>query len=478
MENDDLLWWQRIQMNLSQRPLRGLAIILSLGLIIGSAASTIILARSFNNQIDDVIATYRVREQAYSSLALLNEAHSNQRGFLLTQDTGFLDLYKNATARLTESLNTLGEMTKGNARQQAMATRIHDLAKEKQAAVEAAIALSLSGKRADALASLGPTFGIGQLDEINKTVNSFLGEEDRRLVDRNIAMNSMRSWLTIASVSSLGGALILAYILASRTRRYVRRLAEGQSVLLSEKSVLEEMVRDRTSELEKAMLVATRERERVETLLQDSDHRIGNSLATVSSLLGIQMRDGSSEETRAALGAARDRIQMISSAHRRLRLGKDHETVRTDEYLPDVIADIKESNAHDRKIDIQSDLAPIELSSRDATTLGIIIGELTMNAIKHAFPGKRSGQIHINLARGENGILKLKIADTGVGLQKKPRNPSGAGLGTVIVNQLCHQFGGSVKYAANGEGGTIVTVDFPSLSEVKPQQSMEQDAER
>ncbi|UXN65186.1 sensor histidine kinase [Phyllobacterium sp. A18/5-2] len=146
--------------------------------------------------------------------------------------------------------------------------------------------------------------------------------------------------------------------------------------------------------------------------------------------------------------------------------------------MPDVIADIKESNAHDRKIDIQSDLAPIELSSRDATTLGIIIGELTMNAIKHAFPGKRSGQIHINLARGENGILKLRIADTGVGLQKKPRKPSGAGLGTVIVNQLCHQFGGSVKYAANGEGGTIVTVDFPSLSEVKPQQSLEQDAER
>ena len=160
------------------------------------------------------------------------------------------------------------------------------------------------------------------------------------------------------------------------------------------------MVQSRTADLEQAMLVARRERARVEALLQDSDHRIGNSLATVSSLLGIQMRDVSSEEIRAALGAARDRIQTISSAHRRLRLGDDHETVRTDEYLPDVIADIKEANVHDRDVSIHSRIAPINLGSRDATTLGIIIGELTMNAIKHAFPGKKTGEIRIMLARG------------------------------------------------------------------------------
>lgn len=261
----------------------------------------------------------------------------------------------------------------------------------------------------------------------------------------------MRSWLTIAALSSLGGALVLAVVLANRTRRYVRKLTEGQSLLLSEKTILESMVQNRTAELERAMLIATRERARVETLLQDSDHRIGNSLATVSSLLGIQMRDVSSEEIRAALGAARDRIQTISSAHRRLRLGKDHETVRADEYLPDVIADIKESTAHDRDIGIVAKLTPINLSSRDATTLGIIIGELTMNAIKHAFPGKKSGEIRIDLARGEDEVLRLEIADTGVGMQKK-LNRRSSGLGSLIVDQLCQQFDGSVVYSVNPGG--------------------------
>ncbi|QND51025.1 histidine kinase [Phyllobacterium sp. 628] len=457
--------WRRILAGFSERPLRALAIIISLALIIVAAASTLILTRGFNNQMDDVIATYRLREQAGSTLALLNEAHSSQRGFLLTQNPAFLDIYRTAAARLGESLNTLNEMTRGNPRQQATAIRIQDLAKQKQQKVDAAIALSLAGQNSDALASLAPDFGIGQMDEIKKTISGFLGEEDRRLIERNIAMNDLRAWLTFASMSALAGALILAYILASRTKRYVRELTEGQSTLLSEKSQLEEMVQQRTAELEKAMLVATRERERVETLLQDSDHRIGNSLATVSSLLGIQMRDVSSEEIRAALGAARDRIQTISSAHRRLRLGKDHETVRADEYLPEVIADIKEAHAHNRDIQIDGHFEPINLASRDATTLGIIIGELTMNAIKHAYPDNRSGSIKIDLRHNAEHLIELTIVDDGVGLQKKSGKRS-SGLGLLIVTQLSHQFGGSVAYAGNGDAGTRVTVSLPSLLEV------------
>jgi two-component sensor histidine kinase len=469
-----LSWWRRIVMGFSQRPLRGLAIVLSLAMIIGSAGSTIILARSVNNQIDDILATYKVREQAYGSLSLMTEAHNNQRGFILTQSAPLLDLYRNITARLDESLNTLMEMTRGNPRQLVTATRIRDLAKAKQTKVEAAISLALAGMDTEARASLGPNFGVGQLDEINKTVDSFLAEEDRRLIERNIAVDRMRSWLTIAALSSLGGALVLAFILANRTRRYVRKLTEGQSLLLSEKTILESMVQSRTAELEKAMLLAKRERARVETLLQDSDHRIGNSLATVSSLLGIQMRDVSSEEIRAALGAARDRIQTISSAHRRLRLGKDHETIRADEYLPGVIADIKQSTAHDRDISIAAQLGPINLSSRDATTLGIIIGELTMNSIKHAFPDNKPGEIRIDLVRGPGDVLQLEIADTGIGMQKTSKKRS-SGLGSLIVNQLCQQFGGSVVYSVNPGGGTLVKVALPGLIEVKPEGATEKD---
>ncbi|MFT7757869.1 UNVERIFIED_CONTAM: CHASE3 domain-containing protein, partial [Salmonella enterica subsp. enterica serovar Enteritidis] len=126
--------------------------------------------------------------------------------------------------------------------QQGIFIHIHDLAKQTHQKVEAAISMSLTGNNSEALASLGSDFGIGQMDEVRKTINSFLGEEDRRLIARNIAMDKLRFWLTIASILALAGALRLAYILASRTKRYVRTLTEGQSTLLSEKSQLDEMV--------------------------------------------------------------------------------------------------------------------------------------------------------------------------------------------------------------------------------------------
>ena len=140
-----MVQWRRVLAGFSERPRRGLAIIISLALIITAATSTIILTRGFNNQMDDVIATYRVREQADGALALLNEAHTSQRGYLLTQNPAFLDLYRAAASHLAESLNTLNEMTRGNPRQQAIVSQIQDLAKKKQQKVEAAISTSLAG---------------------------------------------------------------------------------------------------------------------------------------------------------------------------------------------------------------------------------------------------------------------------------------------------------------------------------------------
>src|SRR5690606_27952088 len=131
---------------------------------------------------------------------------------------------------------------------------------------------------------------------------------------------------TATSIVALASAVMLSFLLFSRVQRAARVLFEGQSALLSEKELLEQRVSERTAELEKERAIAERERQRVEILLQDSNHRIGNSLATVSSLLGLQLRQTRSEEARSALSAARDRVQTVSTAHRRLRLGEDMES--------------------------------------------------------------------------------------------------------------------------------------------------------
>jgi two-component sensor histidine kinase len=170
-----------------------------------------------------------------------------------------------------------------------------------------------------------------------------------------------------------------------------------------------------------------------------------------------------SEPVRLALEAARLRVHAVASAHRRLRLGDDLETASADEFLLAVIEDIADTQVNEERVKIVSDLAPIEVGARDATTLGILVGELVTNALKYAFPAERGGTIAVTLGRDGNGVPVLSVRDDGVGLP--PAEESGEpGLGSVIVRQLSEQFGGAPDYMVPDGGGTEVTIHLPALS--------------
>jgi two-component sensor histidine kinase len=169
-----------------------------------------------------------------------------------------------------------------------------------------------------------------------------------------------------------------------------------------------------------------------------------------------------SEHVKQALEAARLRVHAIASAHRRLRLGEDLESASADEFLQAVLDDIAATQADRRRIEISGDIAAIEVAARDATTIGILVGELVTNALKHAFPDQRSGVIDVRLFRGEGGTATLVVADNGVGMSE-PASGGGDGLGSVIVKQLSSQFGGEPIYQPGPQGGLTVTIAMPRL---------------
>lgn len=215
----------------------------------------------------------------------------------------------------------------------------------------------------------------------------------------------MRAALTLAAIVSVVSTFMSAYFVINRFHRDVRSLKMYQLLLHSENIALEARVKERTQELERARNHAEKERQRVEMLLQDVSHRIGNSLGTVSSLLGLQLNRSDNEEVRSVLGAARDRIQTISTAHRRLRLSDDMETTLLAEFLSSVVHDVELAMPLELRenITIHTNFKECRLSSRDATTLGIILGELLTNSLKHAFPDKRSGDIYISFGPQKMG---------------------------------------------------------------------------
>lgn len=443
---------------------RQLAVIVSLGLVLLTATSTVFLSRGVNQQLVDVSNTYELLQEANQTLLLATNMETSQRGYLLTLQSSYLDLYRAASLSIDEALKRLAEKSRGNASQEARVREIEELTARKQAEVKQTIELSIAGHQERALEEIRSDQGKVLMDRLRQTIRGFMEEEDQRLVARNEKINRTRNWLTIAALAALASAVMLACLLFNRVQRYVRQLSEGQSALMSENVLLEQRVKERTAELESARALAERERQRVEALLQDSNHRIGNSLATVSSLLGLQLRQATNEDARRVLIAARDRVQTISTAHRRLRLGEDLETVRVDEFLQAVIDDIRVSLTSGDRINFETAFAPLNLNARDVTTIGIILGELVTNAVKHAFPDNRRGTVHVRFDRGEDGVLALTVADDGVG--RKNRKNDHQGLGMLVIEQLCVQFGEMPHYDRNGETGTRAMVRFPSL-EVK-----------
>jgi two-component sensor histidine kinase/CHASE3 domain sensor protein len=391
----------------------------------------------------------------------MTEAETGQRGYLLTLDASYLDPYERAVASINGNYDQLLALLAPDPDRQGQITALRDQIDRKRAEMASTISLAANGQLSDALSILRSDAGRSLMEDIAGGIRAFVAQEDERLAARNAGVERYRQWLVAAILAALAGAATLAYALFNRTQRQVSELSRTRTSLLQQNEELEEHVRRRTAEVEEARAHAERERARVEALLRETNHRIGNSLATVSSLLGLQMQRSGSDEVRSALEAAQSRVQAIASGHRRLRLGADLETTAANEFLAAVVEDIKSGNAADSDITFVTDFAPLVINARDATTVGIVLGELVTNALKHAFPDGQ-GTIWTRFARDAAGIITLTVEDNGPGFGDGARH---GGLGSMIIRQLAMQYGGTPSYEGRDGGGARVCVGLPGLDQ-------------
>src|SRR5690606_5969667 len=246
------------------------------------------------------------------------EAESSQRGYVLTRDESYLASYRRASMAIDARIVSLFAVTEGDPAQAAEVRRISTDIAAKTAEMARTVELVSEQRTPEARSLILSGMGERLMDEVRLALEQFIGQESRRLLERNGDIDHSRRLLIGAIVAALAGAVILTYSLFTRTQREVNALAQNRNLLRSENELLESRVRERTQAVEEAREHAERERQRVEALLQDTNHRIGNSLATVSSLLGLQLMRSKSEEVKQALEAARSRVHAIASAHRRL----------------------------------------------------------------------------------------------------------------------------------------------------------------
>jgi len=189
-------------------------------------------------------------------------------------------------------------------------------------------------------------------------------------------------------------------------------------------------------------------------LLQELQHRVANSLQIIASVLMQSARRVRSERARGQLRDARNRVMSIATLQRQLAASRLGDVALAD-YFTDLCDSIGASMIGDDdrlslEVAVDGSLAKAEVS----VSLGLIVTELVINALKHAFPRHRKGKICVDY-RSDGPAWTLSVRDTGVGMPKDPGRP---GLGTGIVEALAGHLDASVEVAAANPGAMVSIV--------------------
>ena len=191
-------------------------------------------------------------------------------------------------------------------------------------------------------------------------------------------------------------------------------------------------------------------------LLEEVQHRIANSLQIIASILLIKARTVQSEETRLQLEDAHQRVLSVAAVQQHLHVDGAGKPIEIAAYLAKLCETLAQSMIGDsRPTSLKVDADAGTALSRDAVSIGLIVTELVMNALKHAFPGVTPDAAIVVSYKVAAGDWKLTVSDNGVG---KPDVSAGAtkpGLGTSLVKALTRQLDAVVDIASDSRGTAV-----------------------
>ena len=189
-------------------------------------------------------------------------------------------------------------------------------------------------------------------------------------------------------------------------------------------------------------------------LLQELQHRVANSLQIIASVLMQSARRVQSEETRLHLHDAHSRVMSIAMLQKQLAVTQLKD-VELKTYFADLCRSISASMIGDPKgLTLEAIVDDTTTNSDVSVSMGLIVTELVINAIKHAFPAQTSGgKITVSFAADDRAWL-LSVSDNGAGMPvgKKRGKP---GLGTGIVDALSKQLDASVAVLDADPGARV-----------------------
>jgi two-component sensor histidine kinase len=281
-----------------------------------------------------------------------------------------------------------------------------------------------------------------------------LKAQDIKLKEKNIALLIQQSKAQQALLGQrqternalIGGAILLLLLLALGYNRYRLKQRSNQQL-----QARQEEINGKNHSLQLLL-------DEKEWLLREIHHRVKNNLQIVMSLLNSQ---ADLLEDKAALSAIREsqhRVQAMALIHQKLYQSDGMARVPVKAYIEEVVAYLSESYQLAYNINFTLQVDDLELDVTQAVPLGLIVNEAMSNALKHAFPGNRTGTVSLSVGWLAENTYQLIITDDGIGLPVGYDLEHSRSLGMTLLQGFGRQLGGELTVVS--PPGTTIRLVF------------------
>lgn len=326
-------------------------------------------------------------------------------------------------------------------------------------------------------------FGIPQitiigkrLDERLTALKEILERMDRADNRKTITTLKGRVFdVRISPIRNRGGRIVNRIIIfrdvteLKRTEESLREMKENLEIKVAERT--KELARSNDAlkkeigERKKAEEIIKNALEEKSVLLGEVHHRVKNNLQVVSSLLKLQSHYIADQQTRELFEISVSRIRSIALVHEKLYRSEDINRTRILDYIKELVHSVLFSHSgNPDEYSLNFSIEPVFLDIDKSILIGLIVNELVINSLKHAFKtfDNRRGEVKKEIFvefKQEGGDYVLLVADNGPGMPADFDLADTPTLGMKIITTLVRQLKGELEIV-NAKGNRV-RVRFP-----------------
>jgi signal transduction histidine kinase len=393
------------------------------------------------------------------TLALIGDAESGQRGFLLTGDPTYLKPYKAALPKIDHTFARLRELINANGTAVMIdhAGQLNVLIGKKLNEMESTLALNERGGRQAAFQLIDTGLGQQLMEQIRAQAQSILDElrESSRRGGARWAQDIEFGRVGMLTMTAFTIALL--FVVWALARREISAREAKRRTLLEEQRRLEQEVTARTEELSElsTYLQAVREEEK-SRLARDIHDELGGIL------VGAKMDVAwAVQRAKTALPEVAEKLDRALAI---LDEGVEMKRRIIEELRPTLLDNLGISAAIDWQVrqaceraglHCELNLADIELPPEVAIALYRIVQEALTNIVKYA----SARNVDVDLIGDEDGV-SLVVHDDGAGLPAGVES-SRLSHGIAGMRQRVRALNGSFRIGSKPESGTTIEVFIP-----------------